>query len=80
VPGQIGFACLLAFPVPRVPAVFMRRALACRRRRQPAILAARRSAGTRAEPRRCHIVVVLTTTMSHRRGCAGPITGDTWWS
>jgi len=31
--------------------------------------------GTRAGPRRCHIVVVLTTTMSHRRGCARHITG-----
>src|SRR5438034_9368917 len=32
------------------------------------------------EPRRCHIVVHLTTTVSHRRGCAAPMTGRlrTW--
>jgi len=29
----------------------------------------------RSEPRRCHIVVVLTTTMSHRRGSAARFAG-----
>jgi hypothetical protein len=29
----------------------------------------------RREPRECHIVVVLTTTMPHRRGPAGRVGG-----
>src|SRR5919201_2878364 len=32
-----------------------------------------RPAAAGPEPRRCHIVVVLTTTASHRRGCAGSL-------